>query len=67
MIANLNRFNSREDIKGTTPIKSSIQRGIKAKLVQAYPNLKQVIDELIPKKSQLTQIKWFVLISIRDF
>ncbi|KAL2315432.1 PUA domain-containing protein [Schizosaccharomyces pombe] len=51
------RFNSREDIKGTTPIKSSIQRGIKAKLVQAYPNLEQVIDELIPKKSQLTQIK----------
>ncbi|EPX71141.1 RNA-binding protein Tma20 [Schizosaccharomyces octosporus yFS286] len=51
------RFNSKEDFKGTTPIKSSIQRGIKSKLVETFPKLEQVIDDLIPKKSQLTQIK----------
>lgn len=38
-------------------MKSSIQRTLKSKLVAQYPKLEPVIDELIPKKSQLEVIK----------
>lgn len=38
-------------------VKSSIQRTLKSKLVSQYPKLEEVIDELIPKKSQIELIK----------
>lgn len=38
-------------------MKSSIQRTLKTKLVAQYPKLEEVIDELIPKKSQIELIK----------
>lgn len=38
-------------------VKSSIQRTLKTKLVSQYPKLEGVIDELIPKKSQIELIK----------
>ncbi len=48
---------TRNDIKSTTPVKSSVQRNIKTKLIQKYPGLTQHIDEIIPKKAQLTLSK----------
>lgn len=38
-------------------VKSSVQRSLKGKLVNQYPKLEEVIDELIPKKSQVELIK----------
>ena len=50
-------FKSKADIRGTTPVKSSAQKNMKLKLVEAYPGLANYIDEIIPKKSQLTLSK----------
>ncbi|EEB05888.2 RNA-binding protein Tma20 [Schizosaccharomyces japonicus yFS275] len=51
------KFNGKDDVKGTTPVKSSVQRAIKSKLVETYPKLESVINDLFPKKSQLLQVK----------
>lgn len=38
-------------------VKSSVQRAIRAKIVETYPLLGPHIDEIIPKKSQLDVLK----------
>ncbi|KAI9674822.1 MAG: translation machinery-associated protein 20 [Caeruleum heppii] len=38
-------------------VKSSVQRGIRAKVIETYPLLAPHIDEIIPKKSQLDLLK----------
>lgn len=38
-------------------VKSSVQRGIRSKVLETYPLLEPHIDELIPKKSQLDVVK----------
>ncbi|KAF5114170.1 hypothetical protein DV454_003123 [Geotrichum candidum] len=38
-------------------IKSSAQRALKTKLIEQFPNFEKVVDEIVPKKSQLVQIK----------
>ena len=38
-------------------VKSSVQRGIRAKVLETYPKLEPHIDEIMPKKSQLDLIK----------
>ncbi|CAI4410221.1 CQS_1a_G0013460.mRNA.1.CDS.1 [Saccharomyces cerevisiae] len=48
---------TREDVHSRSKVKSSIQRTLKAKLVKQYPKIEDVIDELIPKKSQIELIK----------
>lgn len=50
------RFQS-SDCSTSTPVKASIQRAIKSKLVESNPSLEDVIDELIPKKPPLTAYK----------
>lgn len=50
-------FKSRADIRSVTPVKSSVQKSIKAKLIELYPGLAPHIDEIIPKKSQLSLSK----------
>ncbi|AMD20751.1 HDR008Cp [Eremothecium sinecaudum] len=48
---------SKEDIHTRTKVKSSVQRSLKTKLVEQFPKLEPVIDELIPKKAELQVIK----------
>jgi PUA domain protein len=48
---------SRADIKSTTPLKSSVQRNLKTKLVEIYPKLEPFIDDIMPKKSQMSLVK----------
>ncbi|KAK9459541.1 PUA-like domain-containing protein [Lipomyces oligophaga] len=51
------KFSAREDIHSRTNVKSSVQRGLKTKLVEQFPELEAVIDEAVPKKGQLVLIK----------
>ncbi|KAJ8096736.1 PUA-like domain-containing protein [Lipomyces tetrasporus] len=51
------KFNSKDDIHSRTNVKSSVQRGLKSKLIEQFPKLDHVIDEIIPKKGQLVVIK----------
>jgi PUA domain protein len=39
-------------------VKSSVLRGIRSKLLEAYPRLEDVIDEILPKKGNITVGKW---------
>ncbi|AQZ13806.1 TMA20 (YER007C-A) [Zygosaccharomyces parabailii] len=48
---------TKEDVHSRSNVKSSVQRSLKSKLVNQYPKLEEVIDELIPKKSQVELIK----------
>ena len=45
-----------------TKVKSSVQRSIRAKLIESYAPLltPAIMDEMIPKKSQLELLKLFV-------
>jgi Pre-PUA-like domain len=42
-------------------VKSSVQRAIRTKVVETYPQLAPYIDEIIPKKSQLDLLKLYCL------
>ncbi|SCU91436.1 LAMI_0E05886g1_1 [Lachancea mirantina] len=48
---------SREDVHSRSNVKSSVQRTLKSKLIAQYPQLEEVIDELVPKKSHFELIK----------
>ena len=50
-----------DDISGQTQVKSSVQRGIKAKIGEQYSLLaeNEVLDELLPKKAPMFIVKWY--------
>ncbi len=41
-------------------VKSSVQRAIRAKVLEQYPKLEAVIDDIIPKKGSIVLVKWCV-------
>lgn len=47
----------KEEIHSRSNIKSSVQRGLKSSFVSQYEKVEPVIDEIIPKKSQVILIK----------
>eukprot|EP00041_Stephanoeca_diplocostata_P029115 m.852106 g.852106 ORF g.852106 m.852106 type:complete len:137 (+) comp23494_c0_seq24:206-616(+) len=51
------KFVLEEQVSGSTQVKSSVARGIKGKLVEQYPAIEDIIDDLIPKKSPLYEIR----------
>jgi malignant T-cell-amplified sequence len=52
------KFDSSHDVSTSTPVKSSVQRAIKAQLLQQHPGLtEEMMDVLLPKKSSLIQYK----------
>jgi PUA domain protein len=55
------KFNATEDIAGRQNVKSSVQRGVRAKIVGTFPKLEPFMEEIIPKKSQLILIKWYAV------
>lgn len=46
-----------ESVHSKSNIKSSVQRGIKAKFLEEFPGCEPVIDEIVPRKVQLNQAK----------
>jgi hypothetical protein len=53
------KFNASEDIAGRQNVKSSVQRAVRTKIVETFPLLEPYMEEIIPKKSQLSLIKWY--------
>ncbi|ORZ34048.1 hypothetical protein BCR44DRAFT_34637 [Catenaria anguillulae PL171] len=51
------KFDTKESITGQTQAKSSVQKSIRAKIVEAYPKIEPYMDEIIPKKSPLVIVK----------
>uniref|UniRef100_A0A093V0N9 Translation machinery-associated protein 20 n=1 Tax=Talaromyces marneffei PM1 TaxID=1077442 RepID=A0A093V0N9_TALMA len=38
-------------------VKSSVQRGLRSKLIETYPGFEPYIDEIMPKKASLEAVK----------
>eukprot|EP00127_Corallochytrium_limacisporum_P002304 Clim_evm92s109 gene=Clim_evmTU92s109 len=51
------KFDSEEAISGSNQVKSSVQRGITAGLIEKYPGIKPYIEEILPKKESVTLVK----------
>ncbi|KAJ1786346.1 translation machinery-associated protein 20 [Coemansia sp. RSA 2399] len=51
------KFNLSETMSGQNPVKSSTVRGLRGKLVEQFPGISAHIDEILPKKVNLVQVK----------
>ena len=52
------RFQAKEAVSGVSQVKSSIQRGIRTKLVEQFPPIDEYIAQIFPKKEPLFVVKW---------
>merc|ERR1719272_1166747 len=48
---------SQEEVTGSTQVKSSVTRGIKARAIETMPGIEDYIDELMPKKTAMFEVK----------
>ena len=46
-----------KDIGNTNQMKSSVQRGIRSKLIERYPKIEEHIDTIMPKKAVVKLVK----------
>lgn len=51
------RFDDKESVSGTQQLKSSVQKGIRAKLIDQFPHIEKHIDLILPKKDAFKIIK----------
>ncbi|CAO3678777.1 unnamed protein product [Umbelopsis ramanniana] len=51
------KFSFTENIAGQTQLKSSVQRGIRGKIIEQYPSLEPILDDLMPKKTPIVLVK----------
>uniref|UniRef100_A0A0K8TP68 Putative rna-binding protein n=1 Tax=Tabanus bromius TaxID=304241 RepID=A0A0K8TP68_TABBR len=51
------KFDDRENISGIQQLKSSVQKGIRIKLLEIYPHLETFIDSILPKKDSFRIVK----------
>lgn len=54
------RFEEKESVSSIQQLKSSVQKGIRAKLLEAYPHLESHMDVIVPKKDSYRIAKWYV-------
>lgn len=52
------KFDEKENISGTQQLKSSVQKAIRAKLIESYPYIEDYIDQILPKKDAFKIVKW---------
>lgn len=52
------RFQAKESVSGVSQVKSSVQRGIKSKLVEQFPAIDDYIVQILPRKEPLVVVKW---------
>ncbi|KAJ1529905.1 hypothetical protein ONE63_006635 [Megalurothrips usitatus] len=53
----VHRFDEKESVSGTQQLKSSVQKGIRTKLLELYPTLESYIDDILPKKDAFRIVK----------
>jgi malignant T-cell-amplified sequence len=52
------KFDEKESVSGTTQLKSSVQKAIRAKLIENYPHVEPFIEQILPKKDAFRIVKW---------
>jgi len=55
------RFNPSTDIAGHTPVKSSVQRAIRAAVLSQWKIEPETLEAVWPKKEGLIHVKWSVI------
>ncbi|KAI5640268.1 PUA domain-containing protein [Phthorimaea operculella] len=51
------RFDEKESISGVQQLKSSVQKGIRARILELYPHLENHMDQVLPKKDTFRIVK----------
>ncbi|KAL5289930.1 MCTS1 family protein [Megaselia abdita] len=51
------KFDEKESVSSVQQLKSSLQKGIRGKLLETYPYLESHLDEILPKKEAFRIIK----------
>jgi len=51
------KFSDKENVSGTTQVKTSVIRSIRAKLLDKYPDIEDYLDQILPKKEPIKLIK----------
>lgn len=51
------KFDEKDSVSGVQQLKSSVQKGIRLKLLQLYPSLDCHIDQIVPKKDSFRIVK----------
>lgn len=51
------RFDEKDSVSGTQQLKSSVQKGIRTKLLDEFPHIEKYIDVILPKKDAFKIIK----------
>lgn len=59
------RFEEKESVSSLQQLKSSVQKGIRAKLLETYPLLETHIDLILPKKDSYRIAKWLYNNSVK--
>lgn len=54
------RFQPTTDIAGQTPVKSSVQRGIRSTILSSWKIDAETLEEIWPKKESIVHVKWSV-------
>lgn len=58
------RFDEKESVSGVQQLKSSVQKGIRTKLLEQFPHIEQYVDVILPKKDAFKIVKWQVLLTL---
>lgn len=52
------RFDEKESVSGTQQLKSSVQKGIRTKLLEQFPHIENYVDVILPKKDAFKIVRW---------
>jgi hypothetical protein len=53
------RFSTEQSVSSTSQVKNSVQRSVRSQLVEQYPTLEPIIDEIMPKKLMIIA-RWYI-------
>ncbi|KAJ6642917.1 Malignant T-cell-amplified sequence 1 like [Pseudolycoriella hygida] len=51
------KFDEKESVSGVQQLKSSVQKGIRTKLLEQFPHIEQYVDLILPKKDAFKIIR----------
>uniref|UniRef100_A0A0N4ZYE1 PUA domain-containing protein n=1 Tax=Parastrongyloides trichosuri TaxID=131310 RepID=A0A0N4ZYE1_PARTI len=51
------KFDPSKDVVGSMQLKNSVQKGIKAKIIEQMPEIEKIIDDIFPKKENFKLVK----------
>uniref|UniRef100_A0A915M2E0 Pre-PUA domain-containing protein n=1 Tax=Meloidogyne javanica TaxID=6303 RepID=A0A915M2E0_MELJA len=51
------KFDSGEDVIGSQQLKGSVQKSIRAKLIEQFPLIEEYIEQILPKKENFKLLK----------